>query len=469
MRGRGEFARPRRPDRRVSALGDPLRIDFWGDEVESLRTFSIYSQRTTGAIPRPPCTRPSRRTPRRTSTSPACASAVADWERRGREDAEGARAPCGRACARDVRGPFHHAGRDVVASAGLASAVSIRTQTYRALADFDSEVTIAVPGVGLRSGSRAARGHRALLAKALHFDVVQRDQPIQFAASRPQFAARDLGTAERDLLRLVRDDYHVFVVFRHEGEAERATCRCATSPPRFVTPAGDRRASEERGPSSLHRRAAPQGFRLEDLRHPSSLSARADPLGTTWTPLRGRHAPHDFFNMRPSDYIVHRPSHRPASPASTAPVTNVTHDYSAQTPTATTTYSCTRPDQQGHPLHQHLGPTPSLDSSATHTGRTVQTPARTATGRDHLAHFYHYTHTRAIGFYYSAGPQASAPPKEPDPFRPTTRRKRPSTGSPTSCRGAARRDRLICRDMGYGRSRGRAGAASQRADPAPRL
>ena len=64
---------------------------------------------------------------------------------------------------------------------------------------------------------------RALLAGALQVDLVQRDQPLQFDASRPQFAARDIAGAERDLLRLVRDGYRVFVVFRHEGEAERAT------------------------------------------------------------------------------------------------------------------------------------------------------------------------------------------------------------------------------------------------------
>ena len=51
VRGRGEFAVRGGLIDAYPALGDPLRIDFWGDEVESLRTFSIYSQRTTGAIP----------------------------------------------------------------------------------------------------------------------------------------------------------------------------------------------------------------------------------------------------------------------------------------------------------------------------------------------------------------------------------------------------------------------------------
>ncbi len=46
--GRGEFAVRGGLVDAYPALGDPLRVEFWGDEVESLRTFSVYSQRTTG-------------------------------------------------------------------------------------------------------------------------------------------------------------------------------------------------------------------------------------------------------------------------------------------------------------------------------------------------------------------------------------------------------------------------------------
>ena len=50
VRSRGEFAVRGGLIDAYPALGDPLRVEFWGDEVESVRTFSIYSQRTTGAL-----------------------------------------------------------------------------------------------------------------------------------------------------------------------------------------------------------------------------------------------------------------------------------------------------------------------------------------------------------------------------------------------------------------------------------
>ena len=148
------------------------------------------------------------------------------WEREGREEA-----PDELFRRAGVRALAALAGRfttiaDLLAAGGLAAAVSNPDETYRALADFDAEVGLAVDGAGLRERLYVPLAEaRALLSGALHIDLVQRDQPLQFNASRPQFAARDIAGAERDLSRLVRDDYRVFIVFRHEGEAERATFR----------------------------------------------------------------------------------------------------------------------------------------------------------------------------------------------------------------------------------------------------
>ncbi len=66
---------------------------------------------------------------------------------------------------------------------------------------------------------------RALVSGALRVELLQRDQRWQFQAARPQIAARDVAGAERELTRLVRDDYRTFVVFRHAGEAVRAAYR----------------------------------------------------------------------------------------------------------------------------------------------------------------------------------------------------------------------------------------------------
>ena len=238
------------------SLGDPLRVEFWGDEVERLRTFSIYSQRTTGETASATVFAAFEADTSQPEYVTGLRQAVADWEREGRE---GTPEELERRAA--VRSLAALAGRfttlaDLAAAAELGWAVFNPDETWRALADFDSEVQTAVPGADLRDRLYAPlAGARALLAKALHIDVVQRDQPVQFAASRPQFAARDLASAERDLVRLVNDDYRVFVVFRHEGEAERATFRLRNISAEVVTPEQMTRLGEA-GPRAVLPRGA---------------------------------------------------------------------------------------------------------------------------------------------------------------------------------------------------------------------
>ncbi len=49
--GRGRLLRAGRAHRRVPATERyPVRMEFWGDEVESLRSFSVYSQRSLGPL-----------------------------------------------------------------------------------------------------------------------------------------------------------------------------------------------------------------------------------------------------------------------------------------------------------------------------------------------------------------------------------------------------------------------------------
>ena len=329
VRGRGEFAVRGGLIDVYPALGDPLRVEFWGDEVESLRTFSIYSQRTTGALDEATVFAAFEADTSQAEYVTGLRQAVADWEREGRVETpeELERRAAVRALAA-LAGRFTTLG-DVAAAAGLGWAVFNPDETYRALADFDAEVTMAVPGAGLRERLYAPLAEaRALLAKALHLDVVQRDQPIQFAASRPQFAARDIGSAERDLMRLVNDDYRVFVVFRHSGEAERATYRLRNISAEVVTPEQLAKGGEA-GPG-LYFVAAPlrDGFVAEDLKLAvvneralirSAPRERRFAAGTRLT---------TFFDVRPGDYVVHE-DHGIARFAGieTRTVANVTRDY----------------------------------------------------------------------------------------------------------------------------------------------
>ncbi len=134
---------------------------------------------------------------------------------------------------------------------------------------------------------------------------MQRDQPVQFNASRPQFAARDISGAERDLMRLVNDGYRVFVVFRHAGEAERATYRLRNLSAEVVSPQQLARGGE--AAAGLYFLAAPlrDGFVSADLK----LAVVNERALLRAAPREQRFAGGtrlaSFFDVRPDDYVVH--------------------------------------------------------------------------------------------------------------------------------------------------------------------
>ncbi len=329
VRGRGEFAVRGGLVDVYPALGDPLRVEFWGDEIDTVRTFSVYSQRTTGTLDEATVWAAFEADTGLAEYQTGLHQAIAAWEREGREEAPdelykraGVRALAA------LAGRFTTAA-ELVSGEGRRTAVFNPDETYRALADFAGEAETTVEGAGLRERLYVPLADaRALLAGALRLDLVQRDQPVQLAASRPQFAARDLAGAERDLSRLVRDDYRVFVVFRHEGEAERATYRLRHLSAEVVTPEQLARGGEA-GPG-LYFLAAPlrEGFVAADLKLAvvsERALLRAAPreqrfvAGTRLT---------TFFDVRPGDYVVHE-DHGIAKFAGieTRTVAGVTRDY----------------------------------------------------------------------------------------------------------------------------------------------
>ncbi len=304
VRGRGEFSVRGGLIDVFPSLGDPLRVEFWGDEVESLRTFSVYSQRTTGALEAAGVFAAFEADTASPDYEHGLRQAVAEWESQGREEApdELYRRAAVRALA-SLAGRFTTV---TAAAAGLDAAVFNADEVYRALADFSAELVTAVPGGELRERLYVPLAEaRALLADALRVDVVQRDQAVQFSASRPQFAARDVAGAERDLARLVRDGYRVFVVFRHSGEAERATYRLRNLSAEVVTEEQLARGGEA-GPGLYFVAAALRdGFVAADLKL-AVINERALLRGA---PREQRAAAgvrlSTFFDVRPGDYVVH--------------------------------------------------------------------------------------------------------------------------------------------------------------------
>ncbi len=87
VRGRGEYAVRGGLIDAYPAIGDPLRVEFWGDEVESLRTFFIYSQRTTGTLEGVIVYAAFEADSSLAEYESGVHQAIAAWERDGREEA----------------------------------------------------------------------------------------------------------------------------------------------------------------------------------------------------------------------------------------------------------------------------------------------------------------------------------------------------------------------------------------------
>ncbi len=456
VRARGEYAVRGGLIDAYPALGDPLRVEFWGDEVERLRTFSVYSQRTTGSLDRATINASFEADTTLPEYQTGLHQALAAWESEGREEA-----PDELFRRAGVRALAALAQRfttvaDVLAAAGLGAAVFNPDETYRALAEFDAEVGMAVAGTGVRERLYVPLVEaRALLADALRVDVVQREQPLQFHASRPQFAARDIAGAERDLLRLVRDGYRVFIVFRHEGEAERATFRLRTLQAEVVSRELLARGGE--AAPGLYFLAAPlrEGFVAADLKlavvNERSL-IRAAPreqrfaAGTRLT---------TFFDVRPGDFVVHE-DHGIArfGGIETRTVAGVTRDYLVLE---------FRGDDRVFVPHDQIGKVsryigasggaPALDKLGGTHWQTVKTRARKAVVEMAGELLELYAARQAIpGFAFPPDGELTNRLEDAFAFEETEDQAEAIDQVKNDMEAAHPMDRLICGDVGYGKT-----------------
>ena len=456
VRGRGEYAVRGGLIDAYPALGDPLRVEFWGDEVESLRTFSIYSQRSTGDLARAVVYAAFEADTSVPGYESGLHAALDSWEREGREEApdELFRRAGVRALAA-LSGSFSTVA-DVLALAGVHVAVFNPDETYRALADFDAEVKMALSGAEPRERLYVPLAEvRALLAGALPVDVVQREQALQFSASRPQFVARDITGAERDLLRLVRDGYRVFVVFRHAGEAERATYRLRNVSAEVVT-AEQLLHGGEAGPG-LYFLAAPlrEGFVSADLKLAvvsERALLRAAPReqrfggGTRLT---------TFFDVRPGDFVVHE-DHGIARFAGieTRTVGGITRDYLLLEFKGEDRVFV--PHDQIGKVSRYIGAsggTPALDKLGGTHWQTVKTRARRAVVEMAGELLQLYAARQAIpGFAYPPDGELTRQLEDAFPFEETEDQAEAIDEVKNDMESPHPMDRLICGDVGYGKT-----------------
>jgi transcription-repair coupling factor (superfamily II helicase) len=180
VRERGQFAVRGGIVDVYPSTGDPLRIDFWGDVVDSLRTFSVFSQRTLAAVQQRTLYSAFEVDGSLPEYETALNQVLAAWERQGREEAPdelyrraGVRALAG------LTGRFTSIA-ELLAGSTTQLAVYGSEDTYRALADFAAEVEQSVSGVGQQGSFSVPLAEiRRLLSGGLQVDLVQRDQNVQ--------------------------------------------------------------------------------------------------------------------------------------------------------------------------------------------------------------------------------------------------------------------------------------------------
>ena len=154
VRDRGEFAVRGGLIDVYPSLGDPLRIEFWGDEVESIRTFSVYSQRTSGSLDAATVFAAFEADTELPEYKTGVHQAIGAWEAEGREEApdELYRRAGVRALAA-LSGRFT-TSRTWSREGGQRVAVFNPDEVVRALADFTAELDTVDRQAAARTAAR---------------------------------------------------------------------------------------------------------------------------------------------------------------------------------------------------------------------------------------------------------------------------------------------------------------------------
>jgi transcription-repair coupling factor (superfamily II helicase) len=258
---------------------EPLRVEFFGDEIERLSAFSVFTQRSLRDLDA--CT-----------VHPA--GERVELEEGGWGVDEG----------------------EVQVPRGLVSPAP-ELLAHGTVLVWDPDAVLAAVGEAhaeaaerLRDPGLRGRAHvseedvRALVDASSALDPMPLGQPYAFEAQPPALAAHGIAEAENELRSLVRAGYRVLVAFPHQGEAERtrlAVTRIPLAPP-GAAPADV--ASADAGVwfclGALRRGFVSPGLRLAVLPSAQLFRRRA-----ARGPVPVGRALATFTDLRAGDYVVH--------------------------------------------------------------------------------------------------------------------------------------------------------------------
>ena len=241
-----------------------IRVDLFGDEIDSMRRFSVFTQRSLGEADR-------------VELAPA-----AELSAEHREDADPA----------DFLAPL-----DLVPAEALV-AIAAAEEIPGALHDHWEDVTASI----LEEDARrlyvdVAEPLQARAGLSLGADT---GQEHSFRAQRAEFPSRTLGEAEGELEKLTRSGYRTVVAFEGRGEAERTRFNLS----RIDVPFLGENAPEEPGVSFAEARLR-EGFLAPELQLAVIPQRRLIHRRKSATPVSARARLAAAIELRVGDYVVH--------------------------------------------------------------------------------------------------------------------------------------------------------------------
>jgi transcription-repair coupling factor (superfamily II helicase) len=379
---------------------EPVRLELFGDEVESIRAFSAFTQRTLhpldGAVVFPAAERR--------------LDLVEPWL----EDAPPA------------------APEDLVAPFPSADFVWDAAEVARVLEEELGEV----PRFG----------------RPLELSQLPAGQRYAFEAQRPALAARGLSEAERDLLAFVRAGNRVVVTFAHQGEALRTKALLRRIEPVVLEP-GDELPDE---PALVFAVApARRGFVLRDLGLvllPDTQVFRKRPPRAD---VRVGRALQSFADLRTGDHVVHE-DHGVGKLLGfeTKTVAGVTRDY---------LFLAFRGDDRLYVPHEQIGKVsryvgadghaPALSKLGGKAWQTIKSRARS--GARELAGeliALYARRQRAEGIAFRVDNDLTEQLEASFPYEETPDQQRAIEAVKEDLETPRPMDRLVCGDVGFGKT-----------------
>jgi transcription-repair coupling factor (superfamily II helicase) len=264
-----------------------IRVELFGDEIDSMRRFSVFTQRSLGEA-------------ERVELAPA-----AELSAEHRDDVDPAN---------------FLAALDLVPDEALV-VIAAAEEIPGALRDFWEDVTAAADEAEVRpfyADVHETLGRRARLS--LGADT---GQEHSFRAQRAEFPSRTLGEAEGELEKLNRSGYRTVVAFEGRGEAERTRYNLSRLDVPFL---GDR-VPEEPGVSFAEARLR-EGFLSPELQLAVIPQRRLVHRRQAAQPVSARARLAAAIELRVGDYVVHE-DHGVArfSGFDTKTLAGVTRDY----------------------------------------------------------------------------------------------------------------------------------------------